>query len=97
MYKSAVTKQQPYVLYIGTYGSYSLASKAVGMTLYENKGKPKKIKGELTGERGAPTFEYREAAAQVRGTTKGPHKNGAKESELYYFIFYLKKNLHKLV
>ena len=85
MYKNAGTKKQPCVLYIGTYGSYSLASKAVGMTLYENKGKPKKIKGELTGERGAPTFEYREAAEQVRGRTKGPHENGAKE--LYYFIY----------
>jgi hypothetical protein len=87
VYKNAGTKKQPCVLYIGTYGSYSLASKAVGMTPHENKGKPKKIKGVLTGERGVPTFEYREAAAQVRGTTKGPHKNGAKEPELHYFIF----------
>ena len=87
VYKNAGTKKQPCVLYVGTYGSYSLASKAVGMTPHENKGKPKKIKGELTGERGVPTFEYYEAGRQVRGTTKGPHKNGAKEPELYYFIY----------
>jgi hypothetical protein len=41
----------------------------------------------LTGERGVPTFEYSEAGRQVRGTTKGPHGNGAKEPELYYFIY----------
>jgi hypothetical protein len=41
----------------------------------------------LTGKRGDPTFEYREAAKQVRGTTKGLHKNGAKEPKLYYFIY----------
>jgi hypothetical protein len=34
-----------------------------------------------------PSREYKEAAAQVRGTTKGPHKNGAKGPELYYFIY----------
>jgi hypothetical protein len=72
------------VLYVGTYGSYSIASKAVGMTPYETKGKLQKRNGELTGERGPPTFQYKEAANQVRGTTKGPHKNGAK---LYYFIY----------
>ena len=74
VYKNAGTKKQPCVLYVGTYGSYSLASKAVGMTPYETKGKLQKRNGVLTGERGVPTFEYLEAGRQVRGTTKGPHK-----------------------
>ena len=87
VYKKAGTKKQPCVLYVGTYGSYSLASKAVGMTPYETKGKLQKRNGELTGERGPPTFAYKEAANQVRGTTKGPHKNGTKEPKLYYFIY----------
>jgi hypothetical protein len=87
VYENAGTNKQPYVLYVGTYGSYSLASKAVGMTPYETKGKLQKRNGELTGERGPPTFAYKEAANQVRGTTKGPHKNGTKEPKLYYFIY----------
>jgi hypothetical protein len=88
VYKNAGTKKlQPYVLCVGTYGSYSLASKAVGMTPYENKGKLQKRKGALAGKLGVPTFEYKEAGKQVRGTTKGPHKNGAKEPELYYFSY----------
>jgi hypothetical protein len=81
VYKKTGTKKQPCVLYVGTYGSYSLASESVGITPHDNKGKLQK----RNGLRGVPTFEYREAAAQVRGTTKGPHKNGAKE--LYYFIY----------
>jgi hypothetical protein len=40
-----------------------------------------------TGERGIPTFEYKEAGKQVRGTAKGPHENGAKEPKPYYFIY----------
>ena len=57
------------------------------MTPHKNKGKLQRRNGVLTGKRGAPTFEYKGAAAQVRGTTKGPHKNGAKEPKLYYFIY----------
>ena len=57
------------------------------MTPYETKGKLQKRNGELTGERGQPTSVYKEAGKQVRGTTKGPHKNGTKEPELYYFIY----------
>jgi hypothetical protein len=87
VYKNAGTTKQPCVLYVGTYGSYSLASKAVGMTPYKNKGKPQKRNGVLTGKRGVPTFQYKEAAEQVRGTLKGPYKNGAKEPKLYYFIY----------
>jgi hypothetical protein len=86
----------PCVLYVGTYGAYSLASKAVGMTPHEHIGKPQRRNGVLTGKRGDPTFEYREAAKQVRGTIKGPHKQECwgwgqrAETALrtnYYFIY----------
>jgi hypothetical protein len=57
------------------------------MTPKETKEKALRKNGKQTGHYGDPTSECTQAADQVRGRPEGPHKNGANEPELHYFIY----------